>query len=356
MMEIEEDICCSKTKFIVGKGVLNELTKITEKKVIIFSNKIDKSILNEIVDDKTYMIEVNDGESFKNLNSVIYLIKKFLEIGIDRGDYVVGVGGGSLLDTVSFASSIYLRGVNLVNVPTTLLGMVDAAIGGKNGVNFENYKNIIGTFYQPRLIISDLRFLDSLPIEELKKGLAEVIKYALVLDKELYDFLSLNKEEILNKEESAIEEVIYRSALNKLKIVKEDEREEKGVRIVLNFGHTIGHAIEAGSNFSVPHGYAISVGMLCETKIAEEMGISEEGVVEDVVWLLSLYDLPYLPEKLGVKINLEVALEAISKDKKVRNDYVLMPFPVRIGSWKSAKVPIETIKGFAKQCLSGEGE
>jgi len=354
MREIEEEICCSKVKFVVGRGILRELNEIKERKVIIYSRKLDKSILDEILDENSFSIEVDDGENFKTLDSVIFLIEKFSKLGIDRGDYVIAVGGGSILDTVGFAASIYLRGVNLINVPTTLLGMVDAAIGGKNGVNFESYKNIIGTFYQPKLILADLRFLDTLPIEELKKGLAEVIKYALVLDKELYDFLSLNKDSIMKKEDEVIEEIIYKSALNKLEVVKEDEREEKGIRIVLNFGHTIGHAIEAGSNFSIPHGYAISVGMLCEAKIAEEMGISEEGVVEDVLWLLSLYELPYSIEKLGGEIDLDLALKAIGKDKKVRNDYILMPFPVRIGSWKSAQVPIETIRGFAAQCLSRE--
>jgi len=354
MREIEEEICCSKVKFVVGRGILRELNEIKERKVIIHSRKLDKSILDEILDENSFSIEVDDGENFKTLDSVIFLIEKFSKLGIDRGDYVIAVGGGSILDTVGFAASIYLRGVNLINVPTTLLGMVDAAIGGKNGVNFESYKNIIGTFYQPKLILADLRFLDTLPIEELKKGLAEVIKYALVLDKELYDFLSLNKDSIMKKEDEVIEEIIYKSALNKLEVVKEDEREENGIRIVLNFGHTIGHAIEAGSNFSIPHGYAISVGMLCEAKIAEEMGISEEGVVEDVLWLLSLYELPYSIEKLGTEIDLDLALKAIGKDKKVRNDYILMPFPVRIGSWKSAQVPIETIRGFAAQCLSRE--
>jgi len=134
-------------------------------------------------------------------------------------------------------------------------------------------------------------------------------------------------------------------------LIKEDERETKGIRIVLNFGHTIGHAIEAGSNFLIPHGYAISVGMICEAKIAEEMGYSEEGVVEDTAWILSHYDLPISVDQLGEKIDVEKALSAISKDKKVRNDVILMPFPTRIGDWKKVEVPIETLKGFAEQCL-----
>lgn len=119
----------------------------------------------------------------------------------------------------------------------------------------------------------------------------------------------------------------------------------------MNFGHTIGHAIEAGSGFSIPHGYAISVGMVCEAKIAEEMGYSEEGVVEDSVWILSHYNLPISIDELSSKIDLKEALFALSKDKKVRNGVLLMPFPTRIGDWKRVEVPIETLKGFAEQCL-----
>jgi 3-dehydroquinate synthase (EC 4.2.3.4) len=145
--------------------------------------------------------------------------------------------------------------------------------------------------------------------------------------------------------------VIYKSALNKLAVVKEDERETKGIRIVLNFGHTIGHAIEAGSNFRISHGYAISVGMVCEAKIAEEMGYAEEGVVEDTTWMLSHYELPITVDSLKENIDLRTALEALTKDKKVRGDKVLMPFPTRIGDWKRIEVPVETLKGFAEQCL-----
>ncbi|MFP3260375.1 MAG: 3-dehydroquinate synthase [Sulfolobus sp.] len=351
MITFSEKFCNTETKVVVGSGALKELEDVKEKKAVFYSRKINiQNVKKHLIGDYIE-IPMDDGEEAKEISYALKLVKKLFEEGFDRGDYVIAVGGGTVTDVVGFVASIYMRGLNLVNIPTTLLGMVDAAIGGKTGVNFENVKNVIGTFYQPSYIIEDLDFISTLPLEEIRKGLAEVIKYGLVLDKDLYDFLAMNKEKVLNKDTEAMEYVVYKSVLNKISVVKEDERETKGIRIVLNFGHTIGHAIEAGSNFLIPHGYAISVGMICEAKIAEEMGYSEEGVVEDTVWILSHYDLPISVDQLGEKIDVEKALSAISKDKKVRNDVILMPFPTRIGDWKKVEVPIETLKGFAEQCL-----
>lgn len=185
MREILEDICCSEVRVVVGEGSLSKLSKIKDNNAaVIYSRKI--SIADKINKylPNAYFIPINDGESTKELSSVISLVEKLFEKNFDRGDYIIGVGGGTVTDVAGFLASIYLRGLNLINVPTTFLGMVDAAIGGKNGVNFNNIKNLIGTFYQPSMIISDLEFLETLPIEELKKGLAEVIKYGLTLDKD----------------------------------------------------------------------------------------------------------------------------------------------------------------------------
>ncbi|TRM85751.1 3-dehydroquinate synthase, partial [Sulfolobus sp. A20-N-G8] len=253
MIEISEDICCSKVNIVIGKGALSKLSEIKDKNVaLIHSKKINVDGIKTYL-ERFYDIPINDGEDSKDLSNVMLIIKELFNRGFDRGDYLVALGGGTVTDVAGFVASIYLRGINLINIPTTLLGMVDASIGGKNGVNFGDIKNVLGTFYQPSLIISDLKFLETLPADELLKGLAEVIKYGLTLDKELYDFLSLNKDKILAKDEEALEEIIYRSSLDKINVVKEDERENKGIRIVLNFGHTIGHAIEAGSEIMIAH-------------------------------------------------------------------------------------------------------
>ncbi|ARM76352.1 3-dehydroquinate synthase [Acidianus manzaensis] len=345
MRDFSEEICCSNVNVIIDQKYSDFIENIKGKKAIVYPKSLKINV------DGDLLIPIEDGESAKDINNVLDLVHKLYENNFDRGDYVIAIGGGTILDLSGFASSIYMRGLNLVNVPTTLLGMVDAAIGGKNGVNFGNAKNILGTYYQPSYILIDLDFLNTLPLEELRKGLAEVIKYGIILDKELYDYLSLNNEKILNKDRDSLSEIISKSIRDKLNIVKQDERETKGIRVVLNFGHTIGHAIEAGSNFKISHGYAISLGMVCEAKIAEEMGYSEEGVVEDSLWILDLYKLPIVPEKLPYPVSKELAIAAIGKDKKIRNGEILMPFPTRIGDWKVVKVPVETVKGFASQCL-----
>jgi 3-dehydroquinate synthase len=158
-------------------------------------------------------------------------------------------------------------------------------------------------------------------------------------------------EEIMKKEDDALEEVIIRSASDKLDVVAQDERETKAVRIVLNFGHTVGHAIESATNFAIHHGLAISVGMVCESKFAEELGYAEEGVVEDVVSLLNVYGLPINVDQLDPRPDPYKALKALEKDKKRRSDVLLVPMPRRIGAWTKAEIPIETFKGLTEQCL-----
>ncbi len=354
MINITETIGTKNIDVFIGRGALSKLSEIRENKVIIKSKALKIDLSAVLGDQRFLMIEIQDGEEAKSLDSIIEILQRMIDYGIRRNHYVVALGGGTVTDVAGFVASIYMRGLKLINIPTTLLGMVDASIGGKNAINFRSVKNVIGTFYQPSIIIDDLNFLDTLPQEELRKGLAEVIKYALTLDYSLYTFLTEHKDAILSKDTEVMEDLVSRSVTDKLSIVKEDEREERGIRIVLNFGHTIGHAIEAGSDFKIPHGYAISVGMVCEAKMFEELGYAEEGVVEDTIWLLSQYDLPIDVSKLSYPIDINKALEALRLDKKSKDDVVIMPTPVRIGEWKRVEVPIETLEGFVQQCLRRE--
>ncbi len=353
MKEFLTEIGGKEIRTVVGNGILGEaLSSLKGKTLMVYPPSLKDKVKKE-VGDNFLRYEIQDGEQAKDLDRAMEIVDFMFSHGFDRGDNMVAIGGGTVSDVVGFISSIYMRGLNLVIAPTTLLGMVDAAIGGKNGVNFKNVKNVLGTFYQPSLIIADTDFLSTLPQQEITRGMAEVIKYSIVLDKEFYDFLAMNEEEILKRRnQEVMEEVITRSIRDKLNVVSQDERETKGIRIVLNFGHTIGHAIEAGSHFSVHHGLAISVGMTCEAKISEEMGYSEEGIVEDVTWILSSYGLPISSEKLEIKLDVERALESLSKDKKVRSNYIMMPLPTRLGDWRRVDMPLETLNGFARQCLS----
>ena len=350
MREITQTICCNDVRFVAGRGAVEVLGSIKGKVAVFHSKRVDVTPVKKVVPE-AYYYPLDDGEALKDINNVLRFAKELFDNGFDRGDTVVAVGGGSVTDTVGFLASIYMRGLNLVNIPTTLLGMVDAAIGGKTGVNFAGVKNVIGTFYQPSIIIAELSFLDSLPKEELRRGMAEVIKYSIVLDSSLYSFLLDNVNDVLNKNDEALEEVIIRSAYNKLDVVAQDERETKGIRIVLNFGHTVGHAIESATDFSVHHGLAISVGMVCESKFAEELGYAEEGLVEDVVNLLQAYGLPINVDDLDPRPDPVKAVKAIEKDKKKRSDVLLIPMPRRIGAWTKVEVPVETFKGLTEQCL-----
>ncbi|MCQ4344540.1 MAG: 3-dehydroquinate synthase [Sulfolobales archaeon] len=350
MREITQTVCCNDVRFVVGRNALEVLRELTGKIAVFHPRWLDPTPIRKVLPEAEYF-PVEDGERLKDVNNVLVLAKELFERGYDRGDTIIAVGGGSVTDTVGFLASIYLRGIRLVNVPTTLLGMVDAAIGGKTGVNFAGIKNVLGTFYQPSLIIAELSFLDTLPQQELRNGLSEVIKYSIVLDSALYNILMGSKDEIMRKDDEALEEVIIRSASDKLDVVAQDERETKGIRIVLNFGHTVGHAIESATDFKVHHGLAISVGMTCESKFAEELGYAEEGLVEDTLSLLTLYELPVNPDQLDPRPDPYKALKALEKDKKRRSDVLLVPVPRRIGAWTKAEIPVETFKGLTEQCL-----
>jgi len=350
MRVVEEELSLGPVRVEIGRGSISALREVKGKKASIYPRSLSK-IAEKFKGEFDLVYAVEDGEKGKDVQNVLDLAENLLQAGFTRWDTVVSLGGGTVSDLAGFTASIYMRGINLVNVPTTLLGMVDASIGGKNGINFGGFKNLLGTFYHPSLIVEDLDFLDSLPQVEITRGMAEVIKYAVTLDKGLYDYLAEKDGAVKSREEEVMEEVVERSVLDKLQVVKADERETKGIRIVLNFGHTMGHAIEASTGFEVSHGEAISVGMVCESKIAEELGFAEEGVVEDVVWILRLYGLPITVEELKVKPDVGRAKEALSKDKKLGPEGILMPFPSRLGAWRRVEVPVSVMEGFVEQCL-----
>ncbi|MEM2615826.1 MAG: 3-dehydroquinate synthase [Thermoplasmatales archaeon] len=325
MIDFSEKICCSEVRVKIGREVLRELDSLQGKKGIVHPRTLRTQLKADLD------IEIEDGERGKDISVAMRIVDELLSSGFTRGDYLIAMGGGTVLDVTGFSASIFMRGLNLINVPTTLLGMVDAAIGGKNGVNYRLAKNMIGTFYQPFMIVEDLSFLDTLPVEEFRRGMAEVIKYALVLDKELYDFLSLNRDSIMKRNQDVLEKVIYSSVKDKLFVVSEDERETKGVRIVLNFGHTIGHGIEAGLNYKrLKHGEAVMFGIVGESFIAFERGILKKDDFERIKKIVFEIGVNF-PKKILAK---DVVLKHIGYDKKIYSERLNMYLPIRIGKMK----------------------
>jgi len=259
------------------------------------------------------MTTIPGGEQHKHTATVNAVYDRLIDRKAERGDPIVALGGGVTTDLAGFVAATYLRGVPLVHVPTSLLGMVDAAIGGKVGVDHPRGKNLIGAFYQPRLVVADTNMLRTLPPRELTAGWAEVIKHGLIMDLPLVHTLQRDSEQLLALEPSAVVPVLRRSAQLKAEVVSADER-ESGVRLTLNYGHTIGHGIEAATEYSaVLHGEAVAVGMQGAAAIAVEIGLLNADAAEQQRTLLELYHLPL--SWPGVEP--EAVRQAMSLDKKV---------------------------------------
>ncbi len=281
-------------------------------------------------------LEIPDGEEFKTLATLHSLYRQSLAKGIDRRSLVVALGGGVLTDIAGFFAGTIMRGVPFVSIPTTLLGMVDAAIGGKTGVDLKEGKNLVGLFYQPRLVWIDARFLKTLPQKEWTTGFAEVIKYGVIRDARFFYWLvkKLRKRpEITRWPEKDLLVVLQTSARNKADVVSGDENETplKGGREILNFGHTIGHALEAATGYSaLSHGEAVSIGMAAAGLIAREMGLWSD---EDQLLLLSTLQVVGLPIHIPARIHVDWTKfwRALRSDKKIVSGRLRFVLPVKIG-------------------------
>ncbi|WP_035556548.1 3-dehydroquinate synthase [Hippea sp. KM1] len=253
------------------------------------------------------------GEKSKNYNELLRIYDFLIEKGADRYSRLICVGGGVVGDIGGFASSTYMRGIGLVHLPTSLLAMVDSSIGGKTAINYKNYKNIIGSFYQPEGVFVDIDFLKTLPEREYISAFAEVIKYGIIRDRELFEFLCANVDAIKSKDKRVLRLVIEKSIKNKVEIVEEDEK-EKGVRAILNFGHTFAHAIEGITDYGVYlHGEAVAIGMVMALGLSRRLDLIDEEVVEGLKQLLLRIGLPY---RLDIDVDPEAMYEIMLKDKK----------------------------------------
>lgn len=337
---------------VIGKGVLPKMGELIEgfgfnQKIAVISNPTVFGLYGNILLDSLknsnfdcFEIIIPDGEEYKDYLWSYYILTELLKHKLDRRSCLIALGGGVIGDITGFVASTYMRGINLVQVPTTLLAHVDSSVGGKTGVNHYLGKNMIGTFYQPRLVGIDTETLRTLPEREFRSGLAEVVKYGVIWDKNLFEFLLRGHEPVLNLEPQSLTQVIKRCCQIKAEVVSMDER-ESGLRALLNFGHTIGHAIETITGYRrYLHGEAVSIGMRVEARLSSILGICDGGVERDMVNLLTSFGLPV---DIPAEVRDEDLIKAMEIDKKTLSGRLRFVLPEDIG-----KVRIEEVRDMNK--------
>jgi 3-dehydroquinate synthase len=310
----------------IGPGLLSEATLIVscmraKRAAVITNTTLEPLYLNALSAGLSASgidivpIVIADGEKHKTWQTLNVIFDQLIQNRCERSTSVIALGGGVVGDIAGFAAAAYQRGVPFVQVPTTLLAQVDSAVGGKTAINHPLGKNMIGAFYQPRTVVADTDTLGTLPQRELAAGLAEVIKYGLIRDREFFDWIEANIEHLVARDAEALTFAIERSCRNKAEVVALDER-EGGVRAHLNFGHTFGHAIEAGTGYGTwLHGEAVAAGMVLATHLSQRLGYLSETEVDRVTTLLAKAGLPVSAPDLGA----ERYIELMGHDKKVES-------------------------------------
>jgi 3-dehydroquinate synthase len=320
---------------LIGERIQNLKKYISAEKIVVITDiNVHRLYQKNFPSDN--VIIIGTGEKIKNLDTVQYIYDKLMALEVERSSFIVGIGGGIVCDITGFVASTYLRGVRFGFVSTTLLSQVDASVGGKNGVNFGGYKNIIGVFNQPEFVICDLSLLGTLPGKEILCGLAEIVKHAVIGDAELFGYLEENYKNAFSLDRQVIERLVYDSIKIKSTIVNKDEK-EKGERRKLNFGHTIGHAIE--KTIGISHGEAVSAGMVAAATIAVNRNLLSPEDATRIKLLLKNLRLP--TEILTGK---ERLIEALKKDKKREGDAIHFVLPDGIGKVIVKQIPIKEIK------------
>ncbi|MFC1987847.1 3-dehydroquinate synthase [Chloroflexota bacterium] len=322
----------------IGPGLLMQCgPKLKEigfsDKLVIITDPIVKSLhgstLKQSLSSSGFnvlMLEIPEGEEYKSLETAGKLYQDLTEFYAERTTPILALGGGIIGDIAGFVAATYLRGVPLIQIPTTLLAQVDSSIGGKVAVNHDQLKNKIGAFYQPRLVISDVTILKTLPAKEVSDGLAEAIKYGVICDEELFTYIEKHLDQIKSLDDRALETIVFRSAKIKAEVVGKDER-DFGMRNILNYGHTVGHAIESVSDFKVQHGEAVAIGMIAEARIANKLGLLDNNTLTR---LKNVIAGAGLPTKIP-NLELERLIQAMKHDKKILQGRIKFVLPKSIG-------------------------
>ena len=302
--------------WLKDNGFSGKVTIITDATV----NKLYGDALGQGLNNAGFgvkVLEVLAGEEQKSLETAGRLYAELTDSYAERTTPVLALGGGVIGDLAGFVAATYMRGVPLVQVPTTLLAQVDSSIGGKTAVDYGQLKNMIGVFYQPLLVIADVDTLKSLPEVELANGMAEVIKQAAIMSKDLFDYIDNNIEKAGARDAEVLQNIVLENARLKAEVVAADER-ESGLRAILNFGHTVGHAVEAVSGFSLKHGQAVAIGMVAEAKISSRLGMLDKS---DAIRLERVVRKAGLPAAMP-EISVAAVIQAMKHDKKVSQDKI----------------------------------
>lgn len=289
------------------------------------------------------VITVGTGEKIKTLATVEYILRELVDLGCDRSSFVLGIGGGIVCDITGFAASVFLRGVKFGFVSTSLLSQVDASVGGKNGINLDDYKNMVGVFNQPEFVICDIDMLTTLPESEISNGLAEIVKHGLIKDIELLEFIEVNRQKAMDLDRNTIFRLVADSVDIKSRVVQEDEH-EAGERRQLNFGHTIGHAVEKLDPSG--HGRAVAVGMMAAVRFSQQKGFLSREDVGRIESLLQGLNLPtradFSPEEI---------IAAASRDKKKEGDHLYFVFLEVLGNARVEKITFDELNAFIRAGL-----
>ncbi len=320
--------------------VLPQLLGKEGKRVIISDERV-ASLFPEVMAGEEVIL-TREGERFKNLKSIHHIYLKLIALGADRTWQLIGIGGGIVCDITGFVASTYMRGIRFGFVPTTLLSQVDASVGGKNGVNADGYKNMIGTFNQPHFVLCDPQMLRKLPLRQFRAGMAEVIKAAILCDAEMFEQLEFLRPTQLRASHKTLSSIIQRAIGIKASIVERDETEQ-GERKLLNLGHTFAHAIEKCSS-QIQHGEAVGIGICMAAQMALHQGLLAADDCDRICALVGRMELPQThtipPQQL---------LDAMAKDKKGKNGTISMILPTRIGHCEIVPMTLDEIQFFLRK-------
>lgn len=337
---------------LVGRGILDSLHSEIQRlgsfsSYGLVTDEVVRPLVAEPLQNQlrsngidTTLIALPPGESAKTIGTVLDLCQQLLAQGFDRRSLLLAVGGGVVGDITGFAAAIYMRGIPYIQVPTTLLAQVDSSLGGKTGVDLPSGKNLLGAFHQPRLVLSDLDVLTSLSSDARRDGFAEVIKAALIEDPELFSILEREGADLLDTGNPLLETIITKACEVKCRVVNRDEH-ESGLRRILNFGHTLGHALEAAANYNISHGQAVAIGMGLAVRLSRQwVGFSEDNADR----ALDLIQKLGLPTDIPENIDPEALLVPLEKDKKIQAGICHFVLLAEIGRAVIHPIPVEELR------------